>query len=169
MKIFLTPKPARGGGREEVRQAAGESDVAIYVHCSHCHEPLAGMADACPHCGQALPIGVVQALSSALGADPPQTPFMGVEWAPAHVPQPAPQTYVAHHGVWRPWLAAALSLICGLGQFYNGQVVKGVVLLCGAGVWVAAIVFLKSSLAMVVALLWWVYAIVDAYRVGRWG
>ena len=143
--------------------------MAIYVHCPNCHEQLADMAEACPHCREALPIGVVQALSSAVGAVPPPTAFMGAEWAPTHMTQVAPQTYVAHHGVWRPWLAAVLSLICGLGQFYNGQFVKGLVLLGGAAAWVAAIAVLQSSLAMVIAPLWWVYAIVDAYMAGRRG
>ena len=126
------------------------------------------MADACPHCGETLPIGVVQALASARGVAPSPASFMGAEWAPAHVTQAPPRPY-AHHGVWRPWLAALLSLVCGLGQFYNGQVVKGVVLLCGAAAIMAAIVFLQSSLAAVIAPLWWVYAVVDAYRVGRRG
>lgn len=125
------------------------------------------MADACPHCGEALPIGVVQALASAHGVVSSQTLFPGPEWAPTHVTQAPPQTSVAHHGVWRPWLAAALSLICGLGQFYNGQVVKGLVLLGGAAVIVAAIAFLHSALATAIAPLWWAYAMIDAYRTGR--
>ena len=142
--------------------------MAIYVHCPHCHEHVAEMTEACPHCGEALPIAVVQALSAVLGAIPPP-PFTGAERAPTHVTRAPSQTYVAHSSVLRPWLAAALSLICGLGQFYNGQVVKGFVLLGGAGALVAAIVLLRSSLAMVIAPLWWVYAILDAYRVGRQG
>lgn len=143
--------------------------MAIFVHCPHCHDNLPDVVDVCTHCGQALPIGVVQALSSALGGGAPHTPIMSGDWAPAHLsPTPAP-TYVAHHGAWRPWLAAALSLICGLGQFYNGQVVKGVVLLGGAAAIAAAIVFLQSTLAAVIAPLWWVYAVGDAYRVGRQG
>jgi TM2 domain-containing membrane protein YozV len=147
----------------------GEPGVAIYVHCPHCHEHVADMAEACPHCGKALPIGVVQALSAAFGAAPPQALFTGAGWAPTHVTHASPQTYVAHHGVWRPRLAAGLSVICGLGQFYNGQVVKGLVLLCGAAAIAAAVVFLQSSLAAIVAPLWWAYAIVDAYRMGRRG
>ena len=143
--------------------------MAIYVHCPHCHEHVVKMAEACPHCQEALPIAVVQALSSALGGTPSPPPFMGAGWTPTHVTQAPPQPYVAHHGVWRPWLAAMLSLICGLGQVYNGQVVKGFVMLGGAASAVAAIVFLQSSLAMAIAPLWWVYAIVDAYRVGRRG
>lgn len=125
------------------------------------------MADACPHCGSALPIGVVQALASAHGAVSSQTPVMDANWAPTHLIQTPPPTYVAHHGVWRPWLAAALSLICGLGQFYNGQVAKGLVLFGGAAAIVAAIVILHSALATAIAPLWWVYAMIDAYRVGR--
>ena len=143
--------------------------MAIYVHCPHCHEHVAELAETCPHCGEALPVGVVQALSAALGAAPPPASFMNAEWAPTHVTRAPSRTYVAHHGVWRPWLAAVLSLICGLGQFYNGQVVKGLVLLFGAAACVAAIVLLESSLATVIAPLWWVYAIVDAYRAGRRG
>ena len=141
--------------------------MAIYVHCPHCHEHVADMAAACPHCGQALPLGVVQALSSARGDAPPQMPFMGADWAPARLTQPPPPAYVAHHGTLRPWLAAALSLICGLGQFYNGQAVKGMVLLGGAAAIVMAIAVLQSFLAIVIAPLWWVYAIVDAYRMGQ--
>ncbi len=143
--------------------------MAIFVHCPHCHEHVAETAEACPHCGTALPIGVVQALSAASGSAPPETPFTGGAWAPTHVTQTPPRTHVAHHGVWRPWLAAVLSLICGLGQFYNGQVAKGLVLLGGGAACVAAIAVLQSSLAKVIVPLWWVYAIVDAYRVGRRG
>ena len=141
--------------------------MAIYVYCPHCHEHVADTADACPHCGEALPIGVVQALASAHGAVSSQTPVMGADWAPTRVTQAPPPTYVAHHGAWRPWLAAALSLICGLGQFYNGQVVKGLVLFGGAAAIVAAIAVLHSSLATAIAPLWWVCAMVDAYRAGR--
>ena len=142
--------------------------MAIYVHCPHCHEHVSDMAEACPHCGEALPIAVVQALSSALGAPSPQ-PFMSTGWAPTHVTGISPRTYVAESSTLRPWLAAALSLVCGLGQLYNGQVVKGLILLGGAVAITAAIVVLQSSLAAVIAPLWWVYAIVDAYMVGRRG
>ena len=141
--------------------------MAIYVYCPHCHEHVADMTDACPHCREALPIGVVQALAAARGGVPSQTPVMGTDWAPAHLTQTPLPTYVTRHGVWRPWLAAALSLICGLGQFYNGQLVKGLVLLGGAAAIVAAIVLLHSALATAIAPLWWVYAMVDAYRAGR--
>lgn len=141
--------------------------MAIYVHCPHCHEQVADRAETCPHCGNALPIAVLQALSAASGATPPHAPPVSTGWAPTHLSHTAPQPYVAESGVFRPWLAAALSLICGLGQFYNGQVVKGLVFLGGAGAIVAAVAVLQSTVAIVIAPLWWVYAVVDAYRVGR--
>jgi TM2 domain-containing membrane protein YozV len=68
------------------------------------------------------------------------------------------------HSPLRPWLAAALSLFCGLGQLYNGQVVKGIVLLVlGA----AALLCLQLSLGKIMVPLLWMYAIVDAYMVAR--
>jgi len=57
-----------------------------------------------------------------------------------------------------------LSLICGLGQLYNGQVVKGLVLLICGIVAVVAWQFLPGKLF---ALILWLYAISDAYLVAR--
>ena len=74
---------------------------------------------------------------------------------------PAPP---AHHSALRPWLAATLSLICGLGQLYNGQIVKGVVLLiCG----IAAVAAWQFLLGKMLVLFLWLYAISDAYLVAR--
>jgi TM2 domain-containing membrane protein YozV len=57
-----------------------------------------------------------------------------------------------------------LSLICGLGQLYNGQIVKGVVLLICGIVAVVAWQFLPGKM---LALILWLYAISDAYLVAR--
>jgi TM2 domain-containing membrane protein YozV len=57
-----------------------------------------------------------------------------------------------------------LSLICGLGQLYNGQIAKGVVLLiCG----IAAVLAWQFLLGKILALILWLYAIGDAYLVAR--
>lgn len=141
--------------------------MAIFVHCPHCHEQLADTGGTCPHCGEALPLGVMQAVSSASGAPPPF--FTDTLRMPEHVTQATAQSHVSRHGAWRPWLAAGLSVISGLGQFYNGQVTKGLVLACGAVAIAAAIAFLQSSAAMIVAPLWWGAGIVDAYRVALRG
>jgi TM2 domain-containing membrane protein YozV len=64
----------------------------------------------------------------------------------------------------RPWLAAALSLICGLGQLYNGEVLKGMVLMVLGALAILAWPWLAGKIA--IPLLWG-FAIVDAFRVAR--
>jgi TM2 domain-containing membrane protein YozV len=145
--------------------------MAIYIHCPQCHQRLQEMREDCAHCGAVLPPGVFHALAAALGASPP-APTMPPGWAPRHVtpttsvasPPPGLPSPPVQHSPLRPWLAAALSLFCGLGQLYNGQVVKGIVLLVlGA----AALLSLQLSLGKIMVPLLWMYAIVDAYMVAR--
>jgi TM2 domain-containing membrane protein YozV len=60
-----------------------------------------------------------------------------------------------------PVLAAILSfLVCGLGQWYNGQFGKGVIyliiaLVCGST--------MAIGIGFLLAPLWWVFSIADAY------
>jgi TM2 domain-containing membrane protein YozV len=146
--------------------------MAIYIHCPNCHERLTEMHHHCTHCGLALPPGVLSALASALGVTPPPAPGLTVGAIPTHV-SPRPTTLYtaedhptppAHHSALRPWLAAALSLICGLGQLYNGQIVKGIVLLiCG----ITAVAAWQFLLGKMLVLFLWLYAISDAYLVAR--
>ena len=148
--------------------------MAIYIHCPNCHERLTEMHHHCTHCGMALPSGVLYALASALGVTPPPSPGLTVGAIPRHVsPTPslsalstAEERYTSptYHSALRPWLAATLSLICGLGQLYNGQIVKGVVLLlCG----IAAVLAWQFLLGKMLAPCLWLYAISDAYLVAR--
>ncbi len=134
--------------------------MAIYIHCPNCHERLTEMHHHCTHCGLALPPGVLYALASALGVTPPPAPGLTVGAIPPHVSQtpslsaldgmeehPTPP---AHHSA--------------LGQLYNGQIVKGVVLLiCG----IAAVAAWQFLLGKMFALIFWLYAISDAYLVAR--
>ena len=146
--------------------------MAIYIHCPHCDERLEEMHDTCAHCGIALPPGVLYALSSALGVTPPLSPGSPVSGLPTHMSPTLStlstaaerQTHPAQHSALRPWLAATLSLVCGLGQFYNGQLRKGIVLLiCG----IAAVVAWQFLLGKILAPFLWLYAISDAYLVAR--
>jgi TM2 domain-containing membrane protein YozV len=57
-----------------------------------------------------------------------------------------------------------LSVICGLGQLYNGQILKGgVLLLCG----LATVVTWHFLPVKVLAPFLWVYAMSDAYLVAQ--
>jgi TM2 domain-containing membrane protein YozV len=148
--------------------------MAIYIHCPHCNERLEEMSPNCTHCGVALPPGVLYALSSALGVTPPPSPGLSVSGLPTHISPTFSsstlytaeerQTSPASHSALRPWLAATLSLVCGLGQLYNGQLMKGMVLLiCG----IAAVIAWQFLLGKMLAPFLWLYAISDAYLVAR--
>jgi TM2 domain-containing membrane protein YozV len=145
--------------------------MAIHIHCPSCHKPLAEMRQDCSHCGVELPIGVRHALAVALGETPMPPPMLAPRRTPAHLTRPGPSPPVAPpagsptpHSRLRPWLAAVLSLLCGLGQLYNGQIVKGLVLMAlGA----AAVVSLPLLLGKLLIPVVWLYAIVDAFLVAR--
>ncbi len=145
--------------------------MAIHVHCPFCGEELHDVTPECAHCGASLPPGVLYAVSAALGkvhvtsmpmaAGPP--PHLTSQRAAE--PSPAAQACSpAANSALRPWLAAALSVVCGLGQLYNGQMKKGVVLLLLGAV---SVVTFPLLLGKLLAPLVWLYAIIDAYLVAR--
>ena len=142
--------------------------MAIHVHCPHCHERLTEMKACCTHCEAALPPGVLFALSAALGEAPPSMQPTQQMPAPLIPPlQPSPGLSVpppARSSPLRPWLAAALSLFCGLGQFYNGQIVKGMILII---LGTAAVVSIQLPVGKMVLPLLVLYAMIDAYVVAR--
>jgi TM2 domain-containing membrane protein YozV len=145
--------------------------MAIHIHCPSCHERLEEIHQDCTHCGAELPIGVLYALSAALGKTPMPPPIPVHSRPPSHLtqpPLPAPRPATmqeqspAHNSKWRPWFAAALSLLCGLGQLYNGQLTKGLVLLALGGVALGGWQFLAAKILTPIL---WIYAMVDAYLV----
>ena len=153
--------------------------MAIHIHCPQCHERLEAMKTNCTHCDAALPPGVLYALSAALDDAPPPMHMPSMHTMPAHLqmapsppaaeaprqtpPSPAPTSPAANSAL-RPWLAAALSLVCGLGQIYNGQVAKGIILLLLA---TAAVLSFRLPIGQVMIPVLWLYAIIDAYIVAR--
>ncbi len=148
--------------------------MALYIHCPNCHERLEVMKVTCTRCDAALPPGVLYALSAALDDAPLSSPMQAPGHIPAHLtppPAPAPAPTpplapppVSRNSALRPWLAAALSLLCGLGQLYNGQVAKGIILIIFATI---AVVYFRLPAVKIMLPVLWLYAIIDAYMAAR--
>lgn len=149
--------------------------MAINIHCPHCNERLVEQKTNCTHCNEVLPPGVLFALSAALGEPVAEMPMPVMPKMPDHIQlstttaeadpaaHPALSTPTQNSSL-RPWLAAALSIVCGLGQLYNGQVVKGMILIVLATAAIASIGLLIGKFMVPVL---WLYAIIDAYVVAR--
>lgn len=147
--------------------------MAIHIHCPHCHMRLEEMQQECTHCGTSLPAGVLAALACALGGnsapmvDAASTPLATQRALTASFSaqlRAVDQATAVRRGSLRPWLAASLSLLWGVGQLYNGQMRKGVVLMsCG----VVAVLSWPFLLGKIFACGLWLYAITDAYLVAR--
>lgn len=145
--------------------------MAIRIHCPHCNEHLETMQQQCPHCSQDLPPGVLYALGMALGETPTTPALASPGQPPRHLRPPPPTPPPAQappapvqSSALRPWLAAALSLLCGLGQLYNGQIVKGMLLIIFG---TAVLVSVHLPIGKFLLPLLWGYAIIDAYIVAR--
>jgi len=96
-------------------------------------------------------------IHSYAGADHPDQPLM----APTYQPQRyyAPQAMVGRKS---PGIAAVLSfLIIGLGQIYNGQILKGLIMLA------VAILCGITIVGLVVSFLIWLYGVFDAYGTAK--
>ncbi|PON11305.1 hypothetical protein C2W62_45540 [Candidatus Entotheonella serta] len=147
--------------------------MAIRVHCPSCHQLLEQMAEVCPLCDSALPPAVIMSLAAARGEPPPQDFMQNLRPAPDELismtgleDRPALETWptpTETSGL-RPWLAAGLSLVCGLGQLYNAQVIKGVILMVLGALAILSWPWLAGKVAVV---LLWGFAIIDAFRVAR--
>ena len=107
--------------------------------CARCENRVTAGARFCAYCGAPQ----ADARNGPLGAPP----------APAYPPLPGEKS---------PGLAAALSVITGLGQMYNREVQKGAVfMLVGA-----ILVLLVARLAAGLCAIWlpfWIYGVVDAW------
>ena len=146
--------------------------MAIVIHCPYCHQPLQEMRQECTQCNSTLPAGVVYALAAAFGTPPRPPPLPHVARASNHLqetPTAGSESGLelqppAHNSPLRPWLAATLSIFCGLGQLYNGHIVKGMILMILA---TAALVSLSLTIGKLLALVVWSYAVIDAFLVAR--
>ena len=114
------------------------------MFCSNCGAQNADTARFCEKCGTAV-------VATAPPAPPPDTRIRGVDSAPAPVAMAATGK--------NPVLALVLSLvIVGVGQFYNGDIKKGALMLIGAILGI----FISGG---VITFGLWVWSMIDAYLV----
>ena len=123
-------------------------------YCQRCGEPLDTAGTQSPPMFSPLPEPHIH---SYAGADYPEQPLI----APTYQPQRyyGPQGMVGRKN---PGTAAVLSfLIVGLGQIYNGQILKGLAML------VVSILFGITVVGLIVSFLIWLYGVFDAYGTAK--
>ena len=109
------------------------------MNCLYCDSPLPPGAVECPNCGAPAPA------ESSVPPPQPQMPQF------ASAPQPTRKK--------SPLLAELLSFpVIGLGQMYNGQVIKGALLLL-------VTVILVFAIHPMVFWIFWLLAVLDAGRI----
>jgi TM2 domain-containing membrane protein YozV len=119
------------------------------MFCSGCGRPMDAGQQFCAGCGAKNP--AVQTVS-------PQTTSM-VATAGTGV-APAQQIIVVSEK--SPGLAAVLSFFwAGLGQIYNGEISKGIILLVCYGV---SCVLMAVVIGFITTPILWIYGMVDAYK-----
>lgn len=148
------------------------------VTCPECKSQVSDQAPACPRCG--LPRGRHAGPTSGISSDvadivrrhsvaPPEEPHQQTyrPTAAATVHTPSPPYYQTPRRHKSPGLAALLNLVVwGPGQFYNGQLAKGMVfLLLWAVGWFSIVFF--HVIAIIVSFVLWMAAMYDAYDSAR--
>ncbi|MGZ7206121.1 MAG: zinc-ribbon domain-containing protein [Halobacteriota archaeon] len=137
--------------------------------CTNCGVSVARDAKYCQRCGEPLSVGSQmlrppspppswpQDIQSYAGADHPDQPLMAPTYQPERPYGPQPMV-----GRKSPGIAAVLSfLVIGLGQIYNGQILKGLLML---GV---AILCGITIVGLIVSFIIWLYGVFDAYGTAK--
>ena len=119
------------------------------MNCQYCDNAIPPGATKCPACG---------APAAEIPATPPPAAAPAPQYGYIQQQQPQQQAPVSHKS---PGTAGCLSfLICGVGQMYNGQVIKGIVLLIACAV-------LASFTVGIGGLVVWIVSIVDAAQIAK--
>ena len=133
------------------------------MNCPYCENAIPVGQTKCPACGAPVPASVLQQQQQQQQqqAYPPQQPY---QQQPYQQPQQQPVIINNYNGGGvkkSPSTAGCLSfLICGLGQMYNGQVLKGIVLLVACAV-------LGAATAGIGAAVIWIVGIIDASNIAK--
>ena len=132
-------------------------------YCGNCGDQIDLNAEICPDCGvrqqEARKTKYCTNCASQIDQNAEICPDCGVR-------QPGSATYQQPvHQQKNPELAAVLSLIfVGLGQVYNGEIVKGLILFVVGAI---AGVTILIGIGIILVPIVWIYAIYDAYTTAK--
>ncbi len=118
------------------------------MFCSGCGRQMDAGEQFCPGCGLKNPAPQSTSMVASAGT--------GV--APAQIP--AQQIIVVAEK--SPGLAAVLSFFwAGLGQIYNGEISKGIVMMVA---YVVSCILMAAVIGFITTPILWIYGMVDAYK-----
>ncbi len=118
------------------------------MFCSGCCRQMDAAQQFCPGCGLKNPAPQSTSMVASAGT--------GV--APAQIP--AQQIIVVAEK--SPGLAAVLSFFwAGLGQIYNGEISKGIVMMVA---YVVSCILMAAVIGFITTPILWIYGMVDAYK-----
>ncbi len=157
-----TGKPEKEEEPEKPKQEEMVKEVNAAGYCGSCGERMKSTAaKICPNCGSDPKMGVEYCPHCGEKLKSKNAKICmncGCELKPSKKEEK------------NPTLAAILSFfIVGLGQIYNGQIMKGIILfLAHGGMWVVAfllsIVYFIGCFLMPIPLIIYIYSIYDAYK-----
>jgi TM2 domain-containing membrane protein YozV len=144
--------------------AAASGGSAGPVACPACRRWVPADHRFCGYCG----VGLREPSRTAAGSAPTDTPrpYNASAWSAAppagtilpasYAPRPHPQPMKS------PGVAAVLSFFwCGLGQIYNGEIGKGVLMLV---LYAISVVLLFVLIGFLTTPVLWIWGMVDAYK-----
>jgi TM2 domain-containing membrane protein YozV len=128
------------------------------MFCSKCGARLDESAQFCNTCGAPRNPASQTATPAPVSSTPLSQPQ---QYLPANTGGVQPQVIVVRSGK-SSGLAAVLSFFwCGLGQIYNGQIGKGLIL---GFLYLVSLFLIIAVVGIITTPILWIYGMVDAYR-----
>jgi len=128
------------------------------MFCSKCGARLEESAQFCKTCGAPRNPSSETSTPAPVSGAPLQ---QSQQYLPANVGGAQPQVILVRSGK-SSGLAAVLSFFwCGLGQIYNGQIAKGLIL---GFLYLVSLFLIIAVVGIITTPILWIYGMVDAYR-----
>lgn len=132
-------------------------------YCGNCGDQIDKNAEVCPECGVRQPDATKTKYCANCGNQIDQNAEVCPECG---VRQPGSATY--QQPVYQqknPGIAAVLSALwVGLGQIYNGEIVKGIILMVA---YVISVFLIYLLIGIVTTPILWIFGIYDAYNTAK--